>query len=99
VERISEVVGTGLHAAEAVPAALGFFVAAGGDPWWTVVAAANAGDDSDTVACMAGSIAGAFSGFAAVPQDHYREVLDANGLDLESLAARLAKVAHIPTRA
>ncbi|PRA81447.1 ADP-ribosylglycohydrolase family protein [Microbacterium sp. MYb66] len=89
VTRIAAEIGTGLPAAEAVPAALGFFVAAAGDPWLTVQAAANAGDDTDTVACMAGSIAGAFSGFAAVPRDKYAQVLEANPIDIADVAKRL----------
>jgi len=93
IRRIAAVVGTGLSAAEAVPAAIGFVVAGGGDPWQTVIAAANAGDDTDTVGCMAGSIAGALSGFAAVPQERYLEVVEANETDLLSLAERLAMVA------
>jgi ADP-ribosylglycohydrolase len=97
IRGIADAVGTGLHAAEAVPAAIGFFVAGGGDPWATVVAAANAGDDTDTVACMAGAIAGAFSGFGAVRQDAYQRVVEANDLDLESLAERLVQVSHLPS--
>lgn len=93
ISKIAALVGTGLSAAEAVPAAIGFVVAGGGDPWQTVVAAANAGDDTDTVGCMAGSIAGALTGFAAVPQERYREVVEANRIDLKSLADRLAAVA------
>lgn len=94
VQRIADSVGSGLHAAEAIPAAIGCFVAAAGDPWMTVVAAANIGDDTDTVACMAGAIAGAYSGFASVPQDAYQRVLVANDLDLADLSARLTAVAQ-----
>ncbi|WP_341358674.1 ADP-ribosylglycohydrolase family protein [Georgenia sp. M64] len=94
--RIADVIGAGLPAAEAVPAAIGLFVAAGGDPWWTVVAGANVGDDTDTVACMAGSIAGALHGIAGVPRDRYAEVQVANGVDLADLARRLTVVAHLP---
>lgn len=93
VGRMADVVGSGLHAAEAVPAAIGCFVAAGGDPWQTVVAAANIGDDSDTVACMAGSIAGAFSGMTGVPRWAYDRVTEANDLDLAGIATRFAAVA------
>lgn len=96
IHRIATNVGTGLHAAEAVPAAVGFFLAAGGDPWTTIVAAANAGDDTDTVACMAGSIAGAYAGFDAVPAGPYAEVVAANALQLELLADRLLAVAEMP---
>lgn len=88
-------IGTGLPAAEAVPAAIGFFVAAGGDPWLAALLSASAGGDSDTVGCMAGAIAGAFSGFAAVPTDRYDEVRKANDLDLLPLAEKLAAVATL----
>lgn len=94
VQRIADSVGSGLHAAEAVPAAIGCFVAAAGDPWLTVVAAANIGDDTDTVACMAGAIAGAYSGFARVPEKAYQSVLAANDLDIANLASRLSAVAQ-----
>ena len=94
IREIAETVGTGLHAAEAVPAAIGFFVAAAGDPWLAAVAAANAGDDSDTVGCMACSIAGAYSGFGAVPADKLAQVIAAHDLNLHPLAADLARVAR-----
>lgn len=90
VAAIAETVGTGLHVSEAVPAAIGFFVAAAGDPFLAVVAGANGGDDTDTVACIAGSIAGAFRGFSAVPRHLYDEVVAANNLDLERRAALFA---------
>lgn len=96
IERITKRIGTGLPTVESVPAAIGFFVAANGDPRHTVIATATAGDDSDTVGCMAGSIAGAFRGIAAVPTDLRDTVRRANNLDLESLAARLASVAAPP---
>lgn len=89
VERIAGVVGTGLHINEAVPAALGIFLAAEGDPFLTVVGAANAGDDTDTVACMAGAVAGALRGRTAVPDDLYAQVVEANALDLEATAGAL----------
>ncbi len=89
---IAALVGSGLHVSEAVPAAIGIFVAADGDPFLTVVGGANAGDDTDTVACIAGSLAGAFCGFGRVPQDLYREMLRANGLNLETKAAAFASL-------
>ncbi|RIJ71298.1 ADP-ribosylglycohydrolase [Nakamurella silvestris] len=94
VEEIVALIGTGLPAAEACPAAIGFFVAAGGDPWKTAVLCANAGGDSDTVGCMAAAIAGAYTGIAAVPQDKYQQMLQANELDLASVASRLTAVVN-----
>lgn len=89
---IAGIVGTGLHISEAVPAAFGIFVAASGDPFLAVVGGANCGDDTDTVACIAGSIAGAFTGFGSVPTELYRQVSEANGLDLEGKATAFADV-------
>ena len=86
VRSVTDVVGSGLGIAEAVPAALGIFAAADGDPFLTCVGGANAGDDTDTVACIGGSIAGAYRGFSAVPQGLYKEVVEVNGLDLEGLS-------------
>lgn len=86
VRSVTDVVGSGLGMAEAVPAAIGIFAAAGGDPYLSCVGGANAGDDTDTVACIAGSIAGAFSGFAAVPTDLYDQLVQANDLGLETRA-------------
>lgn len=86
VRAITDVTGSGLSMSEAVPAALGILVAAEGDPFLTCVGGANAGDDTDTVACIAGSIAGAFRGFSAVPRNLYDEVLAVNHLELEQRA-------------
>lgn len=94
VREIAETVGTGLHASEAVPAAIGFFVAAGGDPWQAAVAAANAGDDTDTVGSMAAAIVGAYSGSSGVPLDKLARVEEANELALAPLARELAAVAR-----
>jgi ADP-ribosylglycohydrolase len=86
---LADVVGTGLHAAEAVPAALGLVVAADADPVAAIHAAVNAGNDTDTVATMVGAIVGALHGAAALPA-HYLQVLTAeNGWDLVALAEDL----------
>ncbi|TDD10006.1 ADP-ribosylglycohydrolase family protein [Nonomuraea diastatica] len=94
IERIASVIGTGLPAAEACPAAIGLLVAAGGDPFQTAVAAATAGGDSDTVGCMAAAVAGALTGIAAVPAEAVARVEEANKLDVSRVAARLAAVAR-----
>ena len=90
---ISDIIGTGLAAAEAVPAAFGLLVAGRGDPVEAILAGVNIGSDTDTVATIVGSIAGAHSGIGALPE-HYLEVIDrVNGYDLRGLADRLAEVA------
>lgn len=88
--KMGESVGTGLPAAEAVPAAIGLMIAAGGDPLKTIAACSTAGDDTDTVAIIAGSIAGALCGFDVVPSGLYKQMLTANpGMDLEGMSDRI----------
>ncbi|MBC7083365.1 MAG: ADP-ribosylglycohydrolase family protein [Firmicutes bacterium] len=86
-------VGSGLHTAEAVPAAVGLFVAAGGDPAMAVAAGASIGDDTDTVATMAGALAGALGGISRVPADLYRQVEEVNHLDIAGLADEIYSLA------
>lgn len=85
----SETIGTGLAAYESIPTAIGIFVACGGDPLECVIAGANVGFDTDTIASMAGALAGALKGFDAVPKALFKEVQLINHLDLEKTAADL----------
>lgn len=86
LQDLYNLIGTGLAAAEIVPAALGIFAMAAGDPVKTVIYAANASGDADTLGAIAGGIAGAFAGIdgfkgrwvetvsAANPQFNFKEV-------------------------
>ena len=47
--------------------ALALFLLAGGDPRQTIIYGANFGRDADTIASMAGAIAGAFKGASSFP--------------------------------
>jgi ADP-ribosylglycohydrolase len=69
LDRIEAAVGTSMLAFESVPAAVGVFAAAGGDPFATVEAAVRIGGDTDTIAAMAGALAGALHGYAAHEPD------------------------------
>lgn len=89
IDLIAEEIGVGLPAAEAVPAALGFFVAGAGDPVRVARLAANAGGDSDTIGCMAAAIAGAYRGIEAVDAAAVAQVERANDLDLAGLTGEL----------
>jgi ADP-ribosylglycohydrolase len=93
LRRIEASVGNSVMTVESVPAAVGIFVAAAGDPLETVVGGTNIGNDSDTVAAMAGSLAGALRGVAAVPEDLFATVKSVNSEDIEGLAARLTELA------
>ncbi|MBC7264844.1 MAG: ADP-ribosylglycohydrolase family protein [Chloroflexi bacterium] len=92
-ELIQRYIGTYLPAAEALPTAIGLFVAAKGDPYSAMVAGATVGGDTDTISSMAGALCGALRGIEAIPADWYQAVEDVNNLQLESLARQLAAIA------
>jgi poly(ADP-ribose) glycohydrolase ARH3 len=60
--------GLSLKAIESVPAAIGAFVLTNSFRE-AVVVAVNLGGDTDTIAAMAGAIAGAYYGFEQIPQE------------------------------
>lgn len=92
VLELADIIGSGLHAAEAVPAVFGILACCGNDPEQAILAAVNIGNDTDTVATMVGSIAGALHGIEALP-DNYLPVLNkANKFELEDLAARILQL-------
>lgn len=77
---------------ETVPVALAMFEIASGDPMTAIRGGANFGRDSDTIAGMAGLLAGALSGLGAVDQDILRKVVEVSGLDVERYASSLLSV-------
>lgn len=93
MREIGDRVGTGLHVAEAIPAAIGFFAANSGDALGSIVGAVNVGYDTDTVATMSGAIAGAYKGAKAYPEHFLPTLENANGLDISSLAAQITAIA------
>jgi ADP-ribosylglycohydrolase len=83
-----------LHAIEELPVALGLLVVTGGDCRDAVLAATNYGRDSDSIATMAGALAGAMRGLASVPEAWRHQVTEESQLDLEEPALALAAVAR-----
>jgi ADP-ribosylglycohydrolase len=82
-----------LHSIEELPLALGCVLAADGDYQQAVLAAVNYGRDSDSIAGMAGAIAGALNGNAAIPPEWVAAVSDGSRIDLFEHADRLADLA------
>ncbi len=80
-EDIIDVIGTSLATQESVPAAFGFLALAEGDGWTVTRLAAAAGGDTDTIAAMAGAIAGACG--SAFPAEAITTVTAVNSLDLD----------------
>jgi ADP-ribosylglycohydrolase len=85
---IYTLVGTSLATQESVPAAFAVLAASPADPWRTCRLAASLGGDCDTVAAMAGAIAGACHGAGSFPPEAIA-VIDAQGLGLAALAGEL----------
>lgn len=86
IDEIAVTVGSGLMAAEAVPAVFGLMVAAKGDPFEAICAGVNIGDDTDTVATMIGGVLGALGGAKSLPADYLPFLEAQNGIELEKLA-------------
>jgi ADP-ribosylglycohydrolase len=82
---IYTLVGTSLAVQESVPAAFAVLAAMPDDPWQACLLAASLGGDCDTIAAMAGAVAGACHGLGAFPAGALA-VIDAHGLGLTALA-------------
>ncbi|KAB1145654.1 ADP-ribosylglycohydrolase family protein [Streptomyces luteolifulvus] len=79
-----------LHTIEELPVALGMLLVAHGDYRHTVLGAVNYGRDCDSIATMAGALAGALG--SPAPEDWAKTVAEASRLDLWEPAATLTEV-------
>lgn len=94
LDRLEREVGNSVLAAESVPTALAILAYADADPLRTIALAASCGNDTDSIATMAGAIAGAMHGRAALPQAMLAEFCAVNAdYGLDPLAAALATLA------
>lgn len=89
---IYTLVGTSLATQESVPAAFAALAVHPEDPWQTMLLAASLGGDCDTIAAIAGAVAGACHGLEAMPELAVSVVRDVNSLDLERLAKQLLEL-------
>ncbi|MGM9330532.1 ADP-ribosylglycohydrolase family protein [Streptomyces murinus] len=79
-----------LHSIEELPVALGMLVISGGDYRHAVLGSVNYGRDCDSIATMAGALAGALG--SPVPEEWAKTVAAASRLDLWQPARTLAQV-------
>lgn len=93
LRRIEATVGNSVMAAESAPAAVGIFVAAGGDALECAVGGANIGNDTDTIGAMAGAMAGALQGYDALPAEMVATIEAVNQEDIAQIAADLTAIA------
>ena len=87
MQELKDIIGSGLAAAEAVPTAFGLFVAANGDADKAIIAGVNIGNDTDTVATIAGAIAGTYSSYYR--EDFLKTINEVNNYNLEELAGKI----------
>ena len=92
IEEMTDLIGTGINANEAVPSVFGFLTASGGDVMKSIYLAINAGNDSDTTGVMIGAIAGAFKGIKAIPDKHLPLLSSVNDMDIEGLAKKIDEI-------
>jgi ADP-ribosylglycohydrolase len=88
-EKALKVLGEGWIGEEAVALALYCFLRYTDNYRKMVIRAANTNGDSDSIACIAGSVSGAYLGINAIPNDWVQQVEKSDYLD--DLAIRLAK--------
>ncbi|KAB1988095.1 ADP-ribosylglycohydrolase family protein [Streptomyces triticiradicis] len=79
-----------LHSIEELPVALGMLLVSGGDFRHAVLGSVNYGRDCDSIATMAGALAGALG--SEVPHDWAKTVAESSRLDLDAPARTLAGV-------
>lgn len=89
-----DLIGAGVRAIESIPTALGLVYAAKGDPMEAIILATNIGDDSDTIASMAGGICGAYAGIERFPSELVAQIMNSNELDLNSICQQLTDIAN-----
>jgi ADP-ribosylglycohydrolase len=89
---VYRLVGTSLQTQESVPAAFAVLAASPDDPWLACRIAASLGGDCDTIAAMAGAVAGACHGIDAFPAAARGMVDEVNDLHLDELADGLLAV-------
>ena len=94
IQEMNDLVGLGIRATEAIPSAFGFMVAAGGDTLKAVHMAMNAGDDTDTVGAICGSMCGAFQGYSKITDAAYHlgVISEVNNFDLKGIAEKVSSL-------
>lgn len=81
-------------AIEELPAAVGFLLAHDGDFRGAVLGAVNYGRDADSIAVMAGAIAGGLGGTAVVPREWIEEIERASRTDVTATGELMAAAAR-----
>lgn len=86
---LARAVGTGVHMIETIPFVVGVLTIAEGEPFEAIVLSANAGGDTDSLASIAGAIAGALHGSSAFPAALVEQFEEVNGVSFAPVAEAL----------
>lgn len=92
IVEMTDIIGTGLQAVEAIPAAFGFLAACGGDVMKAIYLSINGGNDSDTTGIMAAAMAGALYGCDGIENHHLPYLEGVNKLEIGKLIDDLDRV-------
>ncbi|MCK5816607.1 MAG: ADP-ribosylglycohydrolase family protein [Candidatus Marinimicrobia bacterium] len=87
-------IGAGVQISETVPTCLGIIKLAKGDPVETVKIAANLGGDCDTIAAIAGSMAGAIAGAEAFSKTWIEKLEKVNNINFDYYTEKLFNIIH-----
>lgn len=98
IARLTDLIGSGLPITEAVPMAIGINAVIPDDPMELIRTLVNIGSDADTVASIAGAIAGTSSGLKGFDADMLAQLEDTNGIDIGQIAERVANTAMLHTQ-
>ena len=93
-EQLRKEIGTSVNATQSVPCAIGLFVMYQSNPWEGCCTAASIGDDTDTIAAIAGAMLGASCGPDGFPGNAIKTVETINSLNLRGVAEDLLALRH-----
>ena len=95
MDRLERYVGNDGTVQSTVGTAVGLFLASNGDSMDTIIGGANIGGDTDTIACIAGMLAGAYNGLEGIDQDKFEVFSKANtAFDFDKVAEELTELAY-----
>lgn len=86
---LRELIGTGIHVSESVPAAFGILCLSKGDADTGIQYAVNIGDDTDTIATMVGAILGGLNGASGWGDRYLSIIEERNQMDLQLLTKEI----------
>lgn len=92
MKELTDIIGSGLSCAEAVPCAFGLLKAADGNAMESIFGGVNIGNDTDTIATIVGAMAGTLNGASAFSSEYLTTINRVNHYNLEYIAQELDRL-------